>query len=73
MKDDKPVPAHLQDDGVPVGTYSFSHNMGGTYHHEVIHKIDDLPRRRLCDRYEVVLEVKHDWQARAIAAILNAE
>ena len=60
------------DDGAPDGTYNYSHNMGGTGKHEVIVKVNSLPGNlRIKYRYNVVLEVEHDWQAKAIAAILN--
>lgn len=68
-----PIPRHQQDDGVPLGAFSYGRNLGGTGKSEVLRKVNTSPRCALSYRYEVVLEVDEDWQARAIAAILAAK
>jgi hypothetical protein len=71
----RPVPRHLQDDGVPLERYTNGRGLGSNPtpgKAQVVRKVNDRPGVAMKYRYDVVLEVDHDWQAVAIAAILNA-
>ncbi len=54
-----------------VGDYTPGYNVGGTRRYEVL-RLRDPQAQRHTDRYEVALEVDHQWQAQTIAVVLNA-
>lgn len=60
-------------DGVKLGEYTWSRNIDGknTGRWQVVLRINDRPGLSLWASYSIVLEVHDEWQARAIAAILN--
>lgn len=68
-----PTGPAYEDDGVPLGRYSWGHNVDDTRGPAVIIKANSNPGVHIKYRYDVILPVTDEWQAKAIAAILNAE
>lgn len=64
-----------EDDSEPVGSFSWGRNIDerNSKNWQVIKKINNAPGLPLRARYRVVLEVRDEWQSKAIAAILNAK